>query len=148
MGGGKYQIAWYKGGWGVQNGGTNCYAPNSSVTEYTVEELRQKFPLPGERVEAVEYTHEYSDFGIYKSCSVIVSEPDSDGFVVVHDKHGCYRVVSEGSVRPLRTDREKFVENVRLGLNGCSDYLKYADEIAGQIYDAIKSGAIKAPEAE
>lgn len=147
--------------WGVINGRT-CTGDSGNIfgssIEYTIEELRQKFPLPGGQVEEPKKWRGPEDglppvgieveiwqgdrwigattvgeFGSHRKC--MVCAPNGGGF------YGFY----EDEIRPLRTERERWVEAASNGLGGDMSMLKHSEFILGQIYDAIQSGKLKAP---
>ena len=121
---------------------------------YTIEQVREKFPLPGEQeqwdgeglpptgVECVVF-HQgrwirattVGEFGYQKKC--MVCAPRGGGF------YGFYA----DEIRPLCTERERWVEDAISAAGGKQAVIS-TENVFGKIYDALKSGDLKAPEVE
>ena len=132
-------------------------------TKYTLTELRQKFPLPGERVELAgrfkagdrvevflgEFKSDRRNTG--ETATVLAVAKNSNGrdlAMIQIDDCGnsgeCDAVIFD-VLRPLRTEREKFIEAAKR--IACKDFTEsQAMFAAGEIYDALQSGELKAPE--
>lgn len=158
--------------WGVMSGRTCTETEisyrHAGATEYTIEELRQKFPLPSEKTN-IEWNGEglppvgtVCDAKIPHRQSgelthlwvkvVVIAHHEIKGkiysWVAAHD--GFYPP-GELEFRPLRTERERWVGAACAVFHGrcMHDYSgQHFVEAMGAVYDAIKSGKIKAPEVE
>lgn len=151
--------------WGVMSGytctETEISYRHAGATEYTIEELRQKFPLPsektniewnGEGLPPVGTVCEHWWGGVY----------DDDVEIVQYRRNGNHVVfwrinkdcvdgaeIPTAEFRPLRTERERWVGAACAVFHGrcMHDYSgQHFVEAMGAVYDAIKSGKIKAPE--
>lgn len=139
------------GAWGVRNGLTHTQRMDfyryEDAIEYTIEQVRELFLLPDEQKEkAPIYTHEYRySQGVYKLCRVVVSETDTLGKILVEDQYGEYDLIHPANLRPLKSERDKWVESVlKLHYTNKLDLKSFV----GTLYDSIKSGDLKAPEVE
>lgn len=136
--------------YGVHKGIVGVYEDG---TEYTIDELREKFPLPGEQqtgwnVEGLPPVGWHGECSSDKSdwyeCVVL-----RDGFIAHSDTQlgkEFWRVDSiDGlSFRPLSSERERWVEQALNVLQ--KDPCAMPAQLMGMIYDAIKSGDLKAPD--
>lgn len=121
--------------------------------EYTITQVRQKFPLPGEQqtgwnVEGLPPVGWHGECSSDKSdwyeCVVL-----RDGFIAHSDTQlgkEFWRVDSiDGlSFRPLSSERERWVEQALNVLQ--KDPCAMPAQLMGMIYDAIKSGTLPVPE--
>lgn len=132
--------------WGVYHGETNTGIKEWAEL-YTIAQLREMFPLPNEQKEKVPiYTHKYRySQGLYKLCRVVVSETDTLGKILVEDQYGEYDLIHLANLRPLKSERDKWVEYV---LKLHSEYTSDLKSFMYTLYDTVKSGDLKAPEAE
>lgn len=150
--------------WGVVDGRTYTggigHAGQSfyGKTQYTITELRQKFPLPGDSVEAEQWNGEgLPPVGWHGECTWGAKSTWHECVVcpsVIAYKNICGRWVTDvfdslGNLefRPLRTEREKWIDDAHKIANDGGGFAASVQAI-GALYDAIKSGQIKAPEAE
>lgn len=131
-------------------------------TKYTLAELRQKFPLPGEQVEEPKQWRGPED-GLPPVGTVCIGEHEdvNNGNpctveILKHNKNGIGCAVfwidapnGEGNLFwcsrffPLRTEREKFVE-AAVKIHSAHQWT--AESFAESLYDAIKSGQLELPE--
>jgi len=116
--------------WGVYDGKTMAHnAPDGVGEQLTIQQVREQFPLPNE-VKVMSDKKEWRGPHANES-------PD-------FHKYGGTKYVA--GFRPLRTEREKWIYDV------CNLWHEHPDDsddsFAEVIYDAIKSGSLKAPEAE
>ena len=145
--------------YGVRNGVVHAtdsgYGPECKPEygpEYTIAELRQKFPLPGEQQQwngeglpPVGWHGECSsDKHGWFECVVL-----PDGFIAYTANDKWWQVDDGNGValefRPLRTERERFVIAAQKYFNEeCSEVCPAESTLLG-IYDALKSGELKAP---
>lgn len=107
--------------WGVNNGITyigdiRADGAFQHATEYTIDQVREKFPLPGEHTE--QYWNGEGLPPVGTRCEVIVGsywyECDVigwfDGAVWVKSDRGDYWTSHiEASFRPIQTDRERWI---------------------------------------
>lgn len=147
--------------WGVYNGNTYTSDPENDTdvlngaTEYTIEQVREKFPLPGERVEQDWNGEGLPPVGV--DCEMlfdgdwiqakIICFDGNHPIVKMHIKRDklteiVYRACYMCTFHPLRSERERFVEYV-LGL--VKPGAQTNEALAEAIYDALKSGDLKAP---
>lgn len=128
-------------------------------TRYTIEQVREKFPLPGERVEVEQG---WSGEGLPPVDTVCEFRKNPDEWVkgVVfghrHCNNGDVQVFIDlihsfdwsgdlSRFRPIRSERERWVEDVNTGYTSGA-IIPSVKDIAGFIFDALKSGDLKAPE--
>lgn len=163
--------------WGVLNGFTHTSDPENNgdelnkATEYTITQIRELFPLPGEKGNAGWNDEWLPPVGTV--CESVYTSPDEyyrvkilahdDGEVVFRWVDGPnesdvsvsrqYQFGGNGMkvhmcFRPLRTERERWIEDtlpiLHENSNGHISYKKLAEVI----YDALKSGTLRAPEVE
>lgn len=145
------------GAWGVCFGRTHTQKADFYIEidaiEYTITQVRQKFPLPGEQqtgwnVEGLPPVGWHGECSSDKSdwyeCVVL-----RDGFIAHSDTQigkEFWRVDSiDGlSFRPLSSEREQWVEQALNVLQ--KDPCAMPAQLMGMIYDAIKSGTLPVPE--
>ncbi len=140
-------------------GGIVEWCDNCTDTEYTIEQVREKFPLPGELVEQewsgeglppVGVEFEFSQNGISWAERVMLFN-DGITCLMASKKHpgnrGHYKSDDPSLLfRPIRSERELWVEDCckNSQIADCLNFTK----VAGAIYDAIRAGDLKAPGAE
>lgn len=147
--------------YGVFNGYVSCNDPDDSRngTQYTIEQVREKFPLPSEREAAqwdgkglppvgaeCEYYDALKRMWIY--AFIVAYDIGSDDAIWRRDKEGGQLYYgSRVEFRPIRSERERWVEDVNANYTSGA-HPSTVKEIAGYIFDAIKSGALKAPSSD
>lgn len=47
------------------------------------------------------YTHFYRDYGVLNRCTMVNEVPDTDGFVVVENQYGEYRIELYDNIVPI-----------------------------------------------
>lgn len=140
--------------YGVVNGRVEYGELNG--TEYTIEELRKKFPLPdekaikwnGEGLPPVGTVCEHWWGGVY----------DDDVEIVQYRRNGNHVVfwrinkdcvdgaeIPTAEFRPLRSEREQWIDDA-INVVGGKQAVISAENVFGKIYDAIKSGQLIMPE--
>ncbi len=154
------------GAWGVYDGRTFTqrvnYYRDQNAAEYTIEQVREKFPLPGE--QATEWNGEglppvgqrveinmgnfHSDRRKDGEAGRVLSvSTNSNGRIMamieIDETDGECDAIAVDCLRPIRSERERWVESA---VNMPSAHQWTAEAFAGVIYDAIKSGTLKAPE--
>lgn len=148
--------------WGVYNGRTFTqkltFYRNHDSTEYTIEQVRELFPLPGER------STEWGGEGVPPINAVCEFRKNPDEWIkgVVFGHRHCNNGEVEVFIdlrhsfdwssdlsrfRPIQTERERWAEDVNTGYTSGA-IIPSVKGIAGFIFDAIKSGELKAPEVE
>lgn len=141
--------------YGVINGRVEYGELNG--TEYTITELRNLFPLPGDKVkdrwdgEVLPPSGEDCEYSIsgskYKTCTFVginsrkslVIENESGELLAFHDH--------QIKFRPIQTKREQFIDAAINAVGGKQAVIG-AEDVFGKVYDALKSGQITAPEVE
>lgn len=138
--------------YGVVNGCLDCRVIEG--TEYTIEQVRKLFPLPGEQTKwdgeglpPVGTVCEHWWGGVY----------DDDVEIVQYRRNGNHVVfwrinkdcvdgaeIPTAEFRPLRSEREHWVEQSLKVLQ--KDPCALPSQLMGMIYDAIQSGELKSPE--
>lgn len=130
--------------------------------EYTIDELRHKFPLPGELEGRNNQPDEWDGEGfppVGTECELWWGGAyDDDVEIIQYRRNGNHAVfwriakdcvdgaeIPTAQFRPLRTEREKWIEAANIGLSGDVQALKHAESILKQIYDLLKSGQLKVP---
>lgn len=167
-------------GWGVRNNQTFAGSVHDTwaacrAKEYTIEQVREKFPLPSERQVNVgpHFEHEQKEvvrsdvnvsvglppvgticdlIGCGITVEIIAHAENNTGMVAVfkyYDYNGVLSVDFKPAswFHPIKNEREQFVERVHDGYDGGAHHSTVMD-IAGRIYDALKSGNLKAPEVD
>lgn len=164
-------------GWGVLDGMTHTgnlskHGSFVNATEYTITEVREKFPLLGEQqkewngdgfppggveCEAYIYADTIGQGKIkakwvdgYAGCKAIAGN-GGYGCIFIQQNGAIHFVESEIHFRPIRTERGRFVEAASAVFHGAciNDYSgRYFADAMGAVYDAIKSGTLKVPEVE
>lgn len=156
---------------GLSGSGKNyyCYGVNRGVvfygseaewvvgTEYSIEQVRELFPLPGEHTEqgwngeglppiGVECEIEYN-VNCWRPL-IIIAEGKHTYFVRYTDLQDEDLLQKTGRLvfRPLRTERDQWVDAAHKIANDNSGSATF--RAIGAVYDAIKSGDLKAPEVE
>ena len=129
---------------------------------YTIEELRKKFTLPCESVEPEAWSPKAGDHveidmrdfisdrrETGETATVLSISVNSNGNTVamieIDGRNGECDAVNVMVLRPLRTEREKWID-AAVKIHSAHQWT--AESFAESLYDAIKSGALKAPEAE
>ena len=116
-------------------------------TEYTITQLRNKFPLPGEWV--TEWDGEWlPPVGtvceaiydkVWHRCEILKYKVNNLGKTVA----ACdfiFDLAWSAVFRPLRTERDQWVAEAQ---KHCTEF---SSNQLGKLYDALKSGTLKAPE--
>lgn len=125
--------------------------------EYTMQKVRELFPLPGEQQEQfkpvaglvcevvrngyVLSEHGEGFLGVPVTIHAVFTNANGTGMAAVGFEDGdcaCFRL---NMLRPIRSERERWVESVEAATR-----IIGATNAIGLIYDALKSGALKAPE--
>lgn len=141
--------------YGVFNGYVSCNAPEDYINgnQYTIEQVREKFPLPSE------YSQEWNGEGlppvgavcelINRGITVEIiahAEAKARRFAVFkyYDSNGLLTVdLREApSFNPLRSERDRWVSEAQ---KHCTEF---SNNQLGKLYDAIKSGDLKAPSSD
>ncbi len=139
--------------YGVYNGVVGAY---DAGAEYTIEQVREKFLLPGEQKQWI--LDGLPPVGWHGECTWL-AEPEwfecfvlPDGFVAHRSRTDLGWVTGNAHLfqfRPIRRERERWVEKAAIALHKdavlTTEQASYA---AGSIYDAIESGDLKAPEVD
>ena len=156
------------GAWGVRNGLTHTqttgfYREENSI-EYTIEELRKKFPLLneqewkdqlkiGQRVEVnigkfTSNRRKDGETGRVLSLSVN-SKGRTMATIEIDGADGECDVLVTDCLRPIRSERDKWINNAAvLARKDATISPLDATVAAREIYDALKSGKLKAPEVD
>lgn len=140
--------------WGVIDGRTwtGDTSPHGSfkhATEYTITRVRELFPLPGEQqtgwngegLPPVGAVCEGIYRGTWLQCEVLKHKVNMSGTKVAACDFGIDLAWS-GRFRKLRTERERWVSEAQ---KHCTEF---GSNQLGKLYDALKSGELKAPEVE
>ena len=153
------EFSWdYCGFWGAYGGKTithGCTVLHEAGEQLTIQQVREQFPFPSEvKVMSDEkewqgqqdglptYTHEFSDVGVHKKCTIVTDKTDSDGFILVEDAFGKYHLVQKHDLMVIRTERDKWIEQAVIHATK-EGYIneELAFFIARKIYDnMIKNG--------
>jgi hypothetical protein len=134
--------------YGVFSGLVAC--DQSDGKAYTMSDIRRLFPLPGERADTANWCHTGAEVevrmnGKWYPATICGQHGD---YIIARAYGYWYDEYTDEDVRPLRSDRERWVEEV-LKLDCCpTEGMLSRSDFTGAIYDALKSGAIKAPEVE
>lgn len=125
-------------------------------TEYTIEELREKFPLPGDKVKdswddkglpPIGGECEYSITGSkYKTCTFVGI--NSRKSIVIENESGELLTYHSHQIkfRPLHSKREQWIEAAAVFAHKDAVLTpEQSKHAAGAIYEALKSGDLKAP---
>ena len=134
--------------YGVAYGCVDCGVTEG--TEYTIEQVREKFPLPGEQTK-------WNGEGLPPIGTICASKCPSGmtvvGEILKHHSDGVcalflsddeFTVFWQKEFQPLRNERESWVEQA-LGVLQ-KDPCALPSQFVGMIYDAIQSGELKMPE--
>lgn len=150
--------------WGVHDGNTFTHdVVGDDFKRLTIQQVREQFPRPNE-VKAMSDKKEWQGMQDGFPPAEIDIEVKKDGrwigamtvgkyyeWMVCAPFGGGFYGFSIDDMRPLRTDREKWVDAACAVFHGrcMHDYSgQHFDDAIGAVYDAIKSGTLKAPEAE
>lgn len=154
--------------YGVVNGYVSCNAPEDYINgnQYTIEQVREKFPLPSElkkwngeglppvgTVCEVFHRAACESRPSLKECRIIELLPPHKidnqanrltGVVYLIDSEASREVgiADIVSFQPLRSERDRWVSEAQ---KHCTEF---GINQLGKLYDAIKSGELKAPEVE
>ena len=149
--------------WGVYDGKTMAHnAPDDVGEQLTIQQVREQFPLPHEVNDmsdkkewqgpqdglppsGTECEFNYAEGVWYKV--FIVGKDDCGNTVFTSDSFSelPYDSAENANLfRPLRTERERWADQAKLLSKPYFSPRKFAEVI----YDALKSGSLKAPEAE
>lgn len=120
----------------------------------TIQQVREQFPFPNE-VKVMSDKKEWQGMQDGLPPAEIDIEVKKDGrwigattvgkfgeWMVCAPVGGGFYGFGIGEFRPIRTEREKWVSDAQ---KHCTEF---SSNQLGKLYDAIKSGALKAPEAE
>lgn len=125
--------------------------------KYTIEQVREKFPLPGEKrqwngegLPPVDCDHEFSANGVHWEERTILFKDDIS-FLTASKKFPAsrwhYKVNDlDLKFRPLRNERDRWVEAAQTYFNKERGEVCPSELALIGIYDALKSGDLKAPE--
>lgn len=158
-------------GWSGNGTAYRCYGVKNGLvfygskrewvdaTEYTIEQLREKFPLPGKLTNTGWEGESQPPVGWYGECS-----PDEikwyecmvlpDGFIaysytLYEKKYWGVDEIDGLIFRPICGERNRWIESAAVSAHKDAvltpEQCSYA---ASVIYDAIKSGDLKAPEVD
>src|SRR5690606_40024633 len=132
--------------------------------QYTTEQVREMFPLPGEHAEQSWNGEGLPPVGVecemfFEVSWIPAKIIGTDGSALVAKLHikrngfteVTYRACHSCKFRPIRSERERWVEESSKVFHGACmhDYSGQHFALAmGAVYDALKSGDLKAPEVE
>lgn len=149
--------------WGVMRGSTINFhdVKYANDTIYTIEKIREKFPLPGELKKPDQgdgvclplvgsvWVHNNSEiYRVTGYANQSTTKPEQYPVTIIYqnvDNNTVWCRPASEWARSFKTEREQFIGDVHDGYDGGAHHSTVMD-IAGRIYDALKSGDLKAPE--
>ncbi len=141
--------------YGVYDGVVRAYDEGA---EYTIEQVRELFPLLGEGEAAISkssYAKQKYPIGTLVDVRVngvwypATVHGHAGNYIIVRADGFWYDEYTTEDVRQTRSERDRWVEEAAIALHKDAALTpEQASYAAGAIYDAIKSGSIKAPVVE
>lgn len=115
------------------------------ATQHTIAKVRELFPLPCDHKQAkqkypIGSTVEVRMNGAWHPATVYGQASD---YIIARADGYWYDEYTDEYVRPLRSDRDRWVAEAEVAARTVG-----ATNVIGAVYDALKSGTIKAPEVE
>lgn len=140
--------------WGVYNGHTCTSVPENDTdvlngaAEYTIQQVRELFPLPGECAQWKGPQDGFPPVGMvceaiydkaWHRCEILKHKVNDSGMKVAACDFG-FMLAWSADFRPIRSERERWVSEAQ---KHCTEF---GSNQLGNLYDALKSGDLKAPE--